>query len=139
MNVKTWLPLCLALILGLVAAKFARDMMQKNKGTGVSSGNLVQIVVAKRAIGAGEALTDENTQLGNVGSDSVPESSFKAVTDLKDRVAQVQLGKGQPVTEYHLAPIGTGTGLQAAGWAGCCSPAATSMCWQRCLERTAAR
>lgn len=113
MNVKTWLPLCLAVVLGLVAAKFARDMMAKNKGGETASGNLTQVVVAKRPIGAGEMLGPENCKLGNVGTDSVPEGSFKSINDLKDRVAAVQMGSGQAVTTNLLAEVGTGSGIQA--------------------------
>jgi pilus assembly protein CpaB len=115
MNMKTWLPLCLALVLGLVAAKFAHDMMAKNHGPQVTNGKFVQVVVAKQPIGAGEALTSENCKLGNVDSDDVPQGSFRSLPDLETnkRVAQVQLGSGQPVTENLLAPIGTGVGLQA--------------------------
>jgi pilus assembly protein CpaB len=115
MNLKTWLPLCLAIVLGLVAAKFAHDMIARNRATPAVGGKFVQVVVASRAIGAGEALTSENCKLGNVDSENVPQASFHAVTELQSnaRVAQVQLGAGQPVTENLLAPIGTGVGLQA--------------------------
>jgi pilus assembly protein CpaB len=112
MNLKTWLPLCLALVLGLGAAMFARNMIAKNKGEGAAQGNLTQVVVAKQAIGAGEALTPDNCLMGSVGLDSIPDGSFRSMNELKDRVAQVQMGRGQAITENLLAATGTGTGLQ---------------------------
>jgi pilus assembly protein CpaB len=110
MNLKTWLPLCLAIVLGLVAAKFARDMMNKNKGD-TNAGNVAQIVVARQPIGQGEPLSADNCTMGTVSNDFVPEGAFKSLADLKDRVANVQMGKNQPITEIELAPIGAGQGL----------------------------
>jgi pilus assembly protein CpaB len=114
MNVKSWLPLCIALVLGLVAAKFAKDHMAKNRnGNAVASSKTVQVVVAKESISAGDSLSEENCQLGAVAADNVPEGSFRSVAELRDRVAQLYLGRGQPITENLLAPTGTGSGLQA--------------------------
>src|SRR5437868_4289275 len=102
MNAKTWLPLCLAVVLGLVAAKFARDTMQKNKTVAPGNANFAQVVVTKQPIAAGEMITAENCQLGTVGTDSVPDGSFREITDLKDRVAKIQLTRGQAVTNNLL-------------------------------------
>jgi len=57
MNVKTWLPLCLSILVGSVVCKIAWDHMNKNKTEGAPTGNTVQLVVAKQGIGAGEELT----------------------------------------------------------------------------------
>jgi pilus assembly protein CpaB len=115
MNLKTWVPLGLAIVLGLFAAKFALDMIAKKRSGDTGGGKLVQVVVAKQPIGAGEALTGENCKLGSVDAGNVPDGSFRSISELEGnkRVAQVQLGNGQPVTENLLAPIGTGVGLQA--------------------------
>lgn len=115
MNLKTWLPLALAIVLGLFAAKFALDMIAKKRAGDAGNGKLVQVVVARQPIGAGEALTGENCKLGSVDAGNVPDGSFRSISDLEGnkRVAQVQLVTGEPVTENLLAPLGTGVGLQA--------------------------
>jgi pilus assembly protein CpaB len=110
MNVKTWLPLCLSLVVGGVVCKVAYDRMNKNK-TEVPASKTAQIVVAKQGIGAGELLTPENCELKPVVADSMPESSFRSFDELKDRVARVELGKNQPIVETVLSPTGSGSGL----------------------------
>lgn len=110
MNVKTWLPLCLSLVVGGVVCKVAYDRMNKNK-TEVPASKTAQIVVAKQGVGAGEPLGPENCELKPVVADSMPENCFRSLDELKDRVAGVQLGKNQPIVETVLAPSGSGTGL----------------------------
>lgn len=110
MNVKTWLPLCLSLVVGGVVCKVAYDRMNKNK-TEVPASKTAQIVVARQGIGAGELLGPDNCELKPVVADSMPESSFRSFDELKNRVAGVQLVKNQPIVETVLAPSGSGTGL----------------------------
>ena len=113
MNLKTWLPLGLAIVLGLVAALFARDLVRKSARPPAVASNVVEVVVARQPIAAGELLTEANCQIGRVGADSVPDGSYRAVADIGVRVAQVPLGRGQAVTDNLLAPAGSGVGLQA--------------------------
>jgi hypothetical protein len=47
MNWKTWVPLIIAVILGLIAAKVGRDMLVNRHDSG-PEGQLVRIVVATR-------------------------------------------------------------------------------------------
>jgi pilus assembly protein CpaB len=112
MNVKTWLPLCLSLVVGGIVCKFAYDRMNSQKAEAPVS-KTAQVVVATRGIGAGEMLSDENCELKPVVAESMPESSFHSVAELKGRVAQVQFVKNQPIVETLLAPNGAGAGLQA--------------------------
>ncbi|MGH7177387.1 MAG: Flp pilus assembly protein CpaB [Tepidisphaeraceae bacterium] len=113
MNLKTWLPLCLAVVLGLVAAKVTRDTLAKNQKQESNTGVLTQVVVAKRTIMPGEELNADNLSLGGVSATAVPESSFRNVAEVQGRVPQIQLGKGQPVVEQVLAAQGSGVGLAA--------------------------
>src|SRR3954470_818907 len=112
MNVKTWIPLALAVVLGLVAAKVARDMLaQRSRQTTASK--LTEVVIAKRDIIAGNELTGADLTTGKVSVESVPERSFTSAADLIGRVVESPILKGQSILEPDLAPRGTGSGLQA--------------------------
>lgn len=115
MNVKKIAPLIVALILGGIAAKMAFDFVQKRQTGLVSELKHPQMVVAKRSVEAGTALTEEDLALGDVSSDAtIPETAFTTVEELLGRVTQVPLLQGQAITSTLLAPKGMGPGLQAA-------------------------
>jgi pilus assembly protein CpaB len=113
MNWKTWVPLVLAIVLGVAAAKVARDVMLKNKGANVASAKFAKVVVAKADIAPGHAMTAEDLTLGQVDKDNVPASSFATVEEVVGRVSETAVVKGVPLVEAMLAPTGTGSGLQA--------------------------
>jgi pilus assembly protein CpaB len=112
MNWKTWVPLVLAVVLGLVAMKVARDMMARNKsGTAKESG--MSVVVVKNDVPAGAQLTAEDLTVTRMSGELNPQVVFSNATDVEGRVAKVELTRGAPVMETLLAPKGTGAGLQA--------------------------
>lgn len=113
MNWKTWIPLTLAIVLGLVAAKVARDMMAKNKQGEPTNANLASVVVLKRTVPPGTQLSADDLTTGQVAIESKPEGAFTTATELVGRVSAVQLNKGQAVMEPLLAPGGSGSGLAA--------------------------
>lgn len=113
MNLKTWIPLALAIVLGLVAMKIARDMIAKS-GTGDQAPrNLTDVVVVKRNLPAGTALKADDLALTTMSNDVPPESIFRNSAELEGRVINQALFKGQPVLESLLTPKGTGSGMQA--------------------------
>ena len=114
MNVKKMAPLIVALILGGIAAKMAFDFIQKRQNGLTSETKRPQMVVAKRSVEAGTALTEEDLALGDISSDSVPETAFTSTDQLLGRVTVVALLQGQAITSTLLAPRGMGPGLQAA-------------------------
>src|SRR5687767_9357764 len=113
MNWKTWVPLVLAIVLGVVAAKAARDVMLKNKGNTANNAKLTKVVVTKADIQPGAALTAEDLTLTQIEAANTPASSFSSVEQVVGRVSETLMVKGQPVVEAMLAPQGTGSGLQA--------------------------
>jgi pilus assembly protein CpaB len=113
MNWKTWAPLILAIVLGVVAAKIARDTMLKNKSAAAPTGKLAKIVVVKNDIMPGSELKADDLTTANVDADKVPASSFQDPAALAGRVAEMMMVKNSPVVEQMLAPTGTGSGLQA--------------------------
>lgn len=113
MNWKTWVPLVLAIVLGVVAAKVARDVMLKNKNTDANAGKFTKVVVTKGDVAPGKELTAEDLTLAQVETANVPASSFAAPQEVVGRVSETLMVKGQPVVEAMLAPTGSGSGLQA--------------------------
>src|SRR5215207_10962679 len=105
MKVKTWIPLVLAVALGLAALKFTRDAM--SRGGTVDKSSFVATVTAARDIAPGQPITAEDLTTSKVESNSVPAGSFKTSAELVDRVATTGLVKGQTVLENLLAPKGT--------------------------------
>jgi pilus assembly protein CpaB len=112
MKVKQWMPIVLAVVLGLAALKLTRDRMGRAQAPSTGA-NVAERVVATRDIAPGEQITPGDLALGKVVADSIPAGSFQAVGDLKDRVAMTGIVKGQPVLESVLAPVGAAAGMQA--------------------------
>lgn len=113
MNMKTWIPLGLAVVLGVVAMIVAKDMLGKKGEQAQPVGNLTSIVVAKAHVGPGHTLKAEDLSLGEVATTSVPEGSFTDINQAVGRTTQLTLGKGQPIVQTVLAPEGAGKGWQA--------------------------
>jgi pilus assembly protein CpaB len=103
----------LAIVLGVFAAKIARDAIMKNRGPVVQNGKFVKVIVTKADITPGHALTAEDLTLAQVDAENAPAAAFKESTDVIGRVSETLMVKGQPVVEAMLAPTGSGSGLQA--------------------------
>src|SRR4051812_32083800 len=112
MNVKTWIPLILAVALGLVAMAVARKALRPGGAT-AGPVNSVPVVVAKRDVAVGRELAAEDLAVTRVPLDSAPTRAFQSVQDLVGRAVTTPLVKGQAVTDTLLAPAGSGAGIQA--------------------------
>jgi len=113
MNLKTLLPLVLAIVLGLIAAKFTRDAIVSSREKNTGSTATSPVLVDKHGLWPGQSLTAEDLVIGQVGKSNVPDASFTRNDDVIGRVVQIPMGKGQPIVESLLAPKGAGAGLQA--------------------------
>lgn len=113
MNWKTWVPLVLAIVLGLVAAKAARDVMRKKAGDRANGAEFTRVVVAKGDIQPGASLEAPDLAVAHIDNAHAPESSFKSIDEVVGRVTQMLMVRGQPVLEPMLAPVGSAGGLQA--------------------------
>jgi pilus assembly protein CpaB len=113
MNVKKLAPLAIALILGLIAAKVALNVIAKRQIATNGGAKRPQMVVAKTNIEAGEVLSEDNLSTGEISSEVLPDTAFKTPGELFGRVASVPLLQGQAITTQLLAVKGSGTGLQA--------------------------
>ena len=114
MNVKKFLPLIIAIVLGGIAAKMAMNLAtQKPTTVVVGSAKSMQVAVAKHNIAAGDLITDADVAMGDVSGDALPETVFKDPSDLVGRVAAVPIVQGQAIMSTLLAAKGVGPGLQA--------------------------
>lgn len=112
MNFKTWFPLVLAIVLGLVAMKVARDVISKNQsGAPATAGT--QVVVVKDDLPAGAELTVEALTTTTMSGEVNTAALFTDPAVVKGRVLATPIAKGTPVSESLLAPSGVGRGLQA--------------------------
>lgn len=112
MNFKTWFPLVLAIVLGLVAMKVARDVLSK-KEPAAAGGSATQVVVANRDLAAGAELKAEDLTTMSIAGEVNSQAMFTNITGVTGRVVASAIAKGTPVLETLLAPVGSGAGLQA--------------------------
>ncbi len=110
MNVKTWIPLGLAVVLGAVALVIGRKAVAPRPAEPV---NTVKVVVAARDVAPGKVLVAEDLTAGRVPKEMAPARSFSDPKDVVGRTATFALLKGQAVVETLLAAQGTGGGVQA--------------------------
>src|SRR5687768_14739829 len=113
MRWKNWLPLIVALVFGVIAAKVARDMIAGGGRKAGDSGKTVTVVVAKSDIAPGTELTADVLATLGVPAEIAPRKAYREVSDLLGSVAQIEISKGDYIVEPMLAAGGSGTGLQA--------------------------
>jgi pilus assembly protein CpaB len=113
MNWKNWIPLVLAIVLGLVAALVAKSSMSRSVAMSPAQPRAVKVVVARGPIAPGQELTAEQLTLGPIAADAPPPGAFTDVASVVGRVANTPMFNGQPVLEDLVAPRGAGTGIQA--------------------------
>ena len=113
MNWKNWIPLALAAVLGLVAAKVARDSLERNRRATQTQPKTVKVVVARGEVAPGQELTPDLLTVGAIAADAPPRNGFTDPAALAGRVSATAMFRGQPIVEELLAPRGAGTGIQA--------------------------
>jgi pilus assembly protein CpaB len=77
------------------------------------SKNLNKIAVAKVAIPIGSKIIPEQIMVVQFPKESTPDGAFETPEKLAGRVAVVNIGAREPITESRLAPEGTAAGLSA--------------------------
>jgi pilus assembly protein CpaB len=116
MNAKTIVPLVVALVLGVVAAKLGRDMVAKRRAEEAKV-KLIKVVMAAEDVAPGSVITQEHLTLTSIPAEGsgggISQYGFNKVSDVIGRVAMTQIVKGQPVLETLLAARGSGGGAQA--------------------------
>jgi pilus assembly protein CpaB len=114
MNLKKALPLAVALIMGLIAARLMVQIIRSKVQAQVPSGvRTVRVVVTAHSVSAGDQLDADALTVSQMAADSAPAQSFDDPSEVAGRVAAAPLVSGQAVVEPLLAPKGSASGLQA--------------------------
>lgn len=119
MNAKTVIPLAAAVVLGLVAAIVAWQMVGSApvvNADGAPHVDVVDVVVAGRDIEPGQRIdVEKDFKLAKMDRASVTDLMFTPdrAGVLNKRIARFGIKRGQPMIDAMLAPTGTQAGLQA--------------------------
>ncbi|HEX8916733.1 MAG TPA: Flp pilus assembly protein CpaB, partial [Humisphaera sp.] len=112
MNLKNWIPLIAALVLGLLALVVARKALSKGDGQ-VANAPVTTVVVTNKDLPVGHQIKPTDLTVKRVTADGVITGSFPTVDKLDGRTVVVPLKAGDYVIESMLAPTGSGGGLSA--------------------------
>jgi pilus assembly protein CpaB len=113
MNLKKWIPLVAAVLLGVIALVVAKKALVKSSGADGKTATAA-VVVAKRDIPPGREITADDLTTVKIDTSSLPgQQFFTRPEDLIGRTALYPMSKSQTVVEQVLAPTGTRGGLTA--------------------------
>jgi pilus assembly protein CpaB len=110
MNLKSWIPLGAAVLLGLIALVVARKALSKT-GTAEGKTPALAVVVAGRDLPPGRELTADDLAVTKLSAEGATGQWFNSPAELVGRTVRVQMRKGDAVMEPLLAPTGTKGGL----------------------------
>ncbi|MGH7213942.1 MAG: Flp pilus assembly protein CpaB [Tepidisphaeraceae bacterium] len=112
MNLKAWIPLILAVGLGLVALVMAQSLLNRGAAPAADAGPTVPVVIATRNVEPGAALSAEDLTVAKVAPETAPEALYANPDEVVGRVVTTRLVKGQQIVDTLLAPKGTASGIQ---------------------------
>jgi pilus assembly protein CpaB len=109
-NKRFFIVLVGALIFGVLAAVSVSKYLSSAQAY---TKNLNKVAVAKVAIPIGSKIIAEQIMVVNFPKESTPDGAFDSPEKLAGRVAVVNIGPREPITESRLAAEGTAAGLSA--------------------------
>ena len=109
-NKRFFLVLVGALIFGVLAAVSVSKYLSSAQAY---AKNLNKVAVAKVAIPIGSKIIPEQIMVVQFPKESTPDGAFDSPEKLAGRVAVMNIGAREPITESRLAPEGTAAGLSA--------------------------
>ena len=112
MKLKAIIPLLLAAVMGVVALKMGRRILDQRLAANQPQAG-VKVVVVRGDLPAGHQLGGDDLMLVSMPPEFVPAATFKKVDDASGRVLAAPTTKGQMMVETLLAPKGAVAGLQA--------------------------
>jgi len=113
MKWKAYVPLAVALVLGLFAARMAMNLVGVEAPKIIQATSFTPIVVAGRDITAGTVLAETDLSTIKVDSSTVPDNAMLAASAAAGKVVKINLTKGQPILPTVLADEGAGYGIAA--------------------------
>lgn len=114
MNLKSWIPLVVAVVLGLIALVVARKALSKTGGPpGGTPLVAVAVAVAARDLPPGRELAADDLTVSRLPAEVTPAGSFRTAQEAVGRTTLHALAKGQAVVEPLLTPTGTRGGITA--------------------------
>jgi pilus assembly protein CpaB len=113
MNLKVWIPLALALAMGIVAAKVGRDTITKNRTSGPAPQKMVEVAVAARDLEPGQVLQASDLKIQRLPIQVAPKNGFHSAADAEGRVVATPIFVEQVVTDTLLLVKGAPAGAQA--------------------------
>lgn len=111
MNLKTLIPFVVAIVLGVVAVKVGRPLL--NKKGAAPARKLASVVVAKRDLEPGYQLQAGDLTTAEMPVESVPQTAVRNAGEIVGRIVASPVAKGQTLVERSLAMRDAGLGLQA--------------------------
>ena len=109
-NKRFFIVLVGALLFGVLAAVSISKYLSSAQAY---TKNLNKVAVAKVAIPLGSKIIAEQIMVVQFPKESTPDGAFDTPEKLAGRVAIVNIGAREPITEARLAPEGTSAGLSA--------------------------
>ena len=109
-NKRFFVVLVGALIFGVLAAISVSKYLSSAQGY---TKNLNKVAVAKVPIPIGSKIIAEQIMVVQFPKESTPDGAFESAEKLAGRVAVMNIGAREPITESRLAPEGTAAGLSA--------------------------
>ncbi|CUI06904.1 Flp pilus assembly protein CpaB [Massilia sp. P8910] len=107
-NLKALGLIVFALVIGLAAAVYAAGWVARQGGATTS-----KVVVAAVDIEPGSKINPEMLSSLDWPAGATPPGAFKDAGELQDRIAKVNILRGEPLLDGKLAPLGTKGGLSA--------------------------
>lgn len=112
MKAKTYIPLVVGLVVGVLAIKLTFDYVRKARAD-TMSGQGVPVVRARATIPMAAEITNDMVEVVRVPKAFVPKDAFGKKEDVVGRVTGVIVTKDLPITANLLAPKGTTPGMEA--------------------------
>jgi len=109
-NKRFFVVLAGALVFGLLAAVSVNRYLSNAQAF---SKDMTRVAVAKVAIPLGTKIVPEQVMMVQFPRESMPDGTFENADKLSGRVAVVNIGAREPITDSRLAPEGTLGGLSA--------------------------
>ena len=103
----------LSAVMGIFAAWFANDLLQKKFATSENTANEQSVVQASLAIPFGTKVEPRHVRVVTMPKEAVPPNSFASIEEVRGKVATSAILEGETLLEGRFAEQGSGSTLAA--------------------------